>query len=240
MLLCKRAQIGSRERSVFTTSDPFSLPSIPIPYLHAPAPQACCTQYSSRPQGQSSNNRSPSHPHTSTHSNVQTHIARRTHTHTHMYEYSSQAHKDRVVTTVIPTRTPPTRTNTYTRTTHTYVQTYTHKLIKTSTHSLVTQYPSHPQGHAPRRSALIKSCKHPTHTHTNMQPHLPGMGHTDLRDVLYVKIRNTCITRFRILCNLGVPIFDPKWTRFTSKSPKTFPVLFQYIICYYIITLEAH
>jgi len=72
-----------------------------------------------------------------------------------------------------------------------------------------------------------------------------GMGHTDLRDVQYGKIRiirNTRIIQFRILCNLGVPIFDPKWTRFAPKSPKTFPILFQCIvllICY-IMALKSH
>ena len=32
-----------------------------------------------------------------------------------------------------------------------------------------------------------------------------------------------------------MPVFDPKWTRFAPKSPKTSPVLFQYIMCYYIL-----
>ena len=46
---------------------------------------------------------------------------------------------------------------------------------------------------------------------------------------------------YRILCNLGVPIFDPKWTRFAPKSPRTFPTLFQYIcVINYITALEAH
>ena len=50
--------------------------------------------------------------------------------------------------------------------------------------------------------------------------------------VKYALIRNTRIIRYRVLCNLGVPVFDPKWTWFAPKSPKTFPILFQYIMCY--------
>ena len=34
---------------------------------------------------------------------------------------------------------------------------------------------------------------------------------------------------------LEVPIFDPKWTRFGPISLKTIPILFQYVICYFIL-----
>ena len=39
----------------------------------------------------------------------------------------------------------------------------------------------------------------------------------------------------------GSANFDPKWTRFAPKSPRTFPTLFQYIcVINYITALEAH
>jgi hypothetical protein len=37
----------------------------------------------------------------------------------------------------------------------------------------------------------------------------------------------------------GSADFDPKWTRFAPKSPKMFPILFLYIMCYYILFIST-
>jgi hypothetical protein len=74
--------------------------------------------------------------------------------------------------------------------------------------------------------------------------HIPGMFHTVIWDVQYGKIRiNTQYAYINCVLKqcLGVPILDPKWTRFaptTQNVSNPFPIIHMLII-YYIMALIA-
>jgi hypothetical protein len=58
------------------------------------------------------------------------------------------------------------------------------------------------------------------------------LGRSIRKYTCYTKNTYSTIVGKGIISYLGVPTFDPKWNRFAPKSPKTFPMIFQYIICY--------